>query len=1180
MMTNSQMATCSASLLPLTKNVVSIGFNCGITDHEWSTISMSAPIAERIAQYSAKLKESTEKKYRERIDSYKAEAGEPDKITLPKMIQFLEAKIKAKTEPSTIKALKFAFSWYFKHVQTEEGDLTEREEFKEVLFKALNSPLQAIDRQTYEKSKQLLKIESEVNQAWEDAHVYELDAPPAGEEKEKFIVTFPYPYMNGRLHLGHLFSFSKAEFAARYQRMKGKMALFPFGFHCTGMPIKASADKLEMEIANASEIVATNLKHSKLQTKVEQGVSQADILRHMEVPDEEIAEFVNPLKWLEYFPPYGKKDLSAYGSCIDWRRSFITTEVNQYYDKFVRWQFNILKQKGLVVFGKRPTICSIKDQQPCMDHDRATGEGVQPQEYTLIKLTLAKPTEVDERFKEYDGVKVVLLAATLRPETMVGQTNYWFKPGVEYEVGWAKGKKELYVCGSRSFRNLAAQDLTESFEPLFQMKSDSLLGAEVSHPCITQLIRGLPLPDIKMTKGTGIVTSVPSDAPADYQGIIDLQKIPEMRAKYGVKEEWVQIEPIRILKTEKYGDFAAKTVLDELKKSSMKREEKLEEAKQLCYKEGFYHGVMIVGPFAGEKVITAKDKMRQLMVNEGSAIVYYEPENEVISRSGDECVVMLCDQWYIEYGQEEWKKKVVEHFNAHCECFHDETREKFRATFEWLGPWACSRQFGLGTRLPFDEKYLIDSLSDSTIYTAYYTIAHLLQSNLDGSKPGLGGLTPDQINDDFFNYVFLNGPLPAGADKAVLDRFRREFDFWYPINVRVSGKDLVTNHLTMYLYNHAAIFPPDKWPIGIRANGHLKLDNEKMSKSTGNFLTAAESMERMSASGVRIGLADSGDAADDANFNCTVVKSAIARLLSFIEFVQKRPESTHEGIVGFADELLDARISRAIKNADAAYDKMMFKLALKNAFYELSNFWTEYTAMTGTGSISSTLRQRYIDSFLLLMTPIIPQFCDHVWQKILGHTSTIVNEKFPTPNPYNPDLFFRDRLMNKTADTVKFRIRAMRKVKGINTATVFVNSQFNEIQQKVLEVLRKHYNEETCGFNDKELDQAVNTDEYFVALKKSGKNGAQKYMPFLQFMRQAVPEFGSFLLNEVPEIDQKKFFQENEQWFLRQLPGVTSIFFVDVATEGKADVPADLWDDNFAAQSQVYIPTATLCVRQ
>lgn len=71
---------------------------------------------------------------------------------------------------------------------------------------------------------------------------------PRQSNDEKFFVTFPFPYMNGRLHLGHTFSISKAEFAVRYQRLKGKKVLFPFGFHCTGMPIKACADKLKREI--------------------------------------------------------------------------------------------------------------------------------------------------------------------------------------------------------------------------------------------------------------------------------------------------------------------------------------------------------------------------------------------------------------------------------------------------------------------------------------------------------------------------------------------------------------------------------------------------------------------------------------------------------------------------------------------------------------------------------------------------------------------------------------------------------------------------------------------------------------------------------------------------------------------------------------------------------------------
>jgi leucyl-tRNA synthetase len=63
------------------------------------------------------------------------------------------------------------------------------------------------------------------------------------------MVTFPFPYMNGRLHVGHTFTLSKAEFAVGFERMRGKRALFPFGFHATGMPIKACADKLSYEIA-------------------------------------------------------------------------------------------------------------------------------------------------------------------------------------------------------------------------------------------------------------------------------------------------------------------------------------------------------------------------------------------------------------------------------------------------------------------------------------------------------------------------------------------------------------------------------------------------------------------------------------------------------------------------------------------------------------------------------------------------------------------------------------------------------------------------------------------------------------------------------------------------------------------------------------------------------------------
>lgn len=54
--------------------------------------------------------------------------------------------------------------------------------------------------------------------------------------------------MNGTLHAGHSLTVSKVEFITGFARMLGKKALFPLGFHCTGMPIKACADKLTKEV--------------------------------------------------------------------------------------------------------------------------------------------------------------------------------------------------------------------------------------------------------------------------------------------------------------------------------------------------------------------------------------------------------------------------------------------------------------------------------------------------------------------------------------------------------------------------------------------------------------------------------------------------------------------------------------------------------------------------------------------------------------------------------------------------------------------------------------------------------------------------------------------------------------------------------------------------------------------
>lgn len=153
-------------------------------------------------------------------------------------------------------------------------------------------------------------------------------------------------------------------------------------------------------------------------------------------------------------------------------------------------------------------------------------------------------------------------------------------------------------------------------------------------------------------QGTGVVTSVPSDSPDDFQALLDLRKKPEF---YHIEASWVSIDPVPVISTPTYGDLTAPVLIKQLKIQSQKDTKQLAEAKEIAYKEGFYNGTMLVGDFKGDGVQDAKGKVRAAMIGEGLAFAYAEPEGLVVSRSADECVVALMDQWYLDYGEPSWK---------------------------------------------------------------------------------------------------------------------------------------------------------------------------------------------------------------------------------------------------------------------------------------------------------------------------------------------------------------------------------------------------------------------------------------------------------------------------------------------------------------------------------------------
>lgn len=789
------------------------------------------------------------------------------------------------------------------------------------------------------------------------------------EKYPKFFGTMAYPYMNGTLHAGHSFTASKVEFMAGFARMEGKRALFPLGFHCTGMPIKACADKLANEVKKfgqgfegyneeaeaAQDLLAAPTqevkteaaekfsgKKSKAAAKTVKMKYQFQIMLAIGVPLEEIHKFADAAHWLDHFPPLAIRDLDSMGARVDWRRQFVTTDANPYYDAFVRWQMNRLHELGKIMYGNRYTIYSPKDGQPCMDHDRTEGEGIGPQEYSAIKLQVKewspKMAEL-VKGKVEDDAKVYFVPATLRPETMYGQTSCFVGPKINYGLFKLK-EKEYIVVTKRAAWNMAFQGhffgdkfpkTQDELPQVLEVPGSAFIGTLVNAPLSfhTEGIRILPMDSVSAAKGTGVVSCVPSDSPDDYATTMDLAKKAEY---YGIQKEWAELEIFPLIDTPTYGNLTAPALVKELKINSPKDVTQLAQAKDLAYMEGFYKGTMLVGKYKGEAVSEAKDKVRKDLYDSGDAFPFADPMGKVVSRSGDDCVVAYLGQWFLNYGENdaEWQQETLNHVVNNLNTYSAECRNGFEKNLSWLNRWACARTYGLGSQLPWDKQFLVESLSDSTVYMAYYTIAHLLHGDRYGKTTGPLNVTAEQMTDEVWDYIFTRREISdelvtkSGINKESLQKMRREFEYWYPLDVRVSGKDLIQNHLTFFLYIHIALFPKEYWPRGVRANGHLLLNGEKMSKSTGNFLTLKDAVDKFGADATRIAFADAGDSIEDANFEESVANSNILRLHTLKDWIEEvaKDETLRTGPAdAFADKLFNNELNSLVRETQKHYQE-------------------------------------------------------------------------------------------------------------------------------------------------------------------------------------------------------------------------------------------------------------------
>ncbi|MCY3412862.1 MAG: leucine--tRNA ligase [Candidatus Heimdallarchaeota archaeon] len=792
-------------------------------------------------------------------------------------------------------------------------------------------------------------VEKKWQEQWNEEKLFESDR----DDRPKYFINFPFPYLNGAPHLGHGYSLMKAEVMARYQRMLGKNVLFPFAFHATGEPIVGMAKRVKA--GDESQIRALKMS----------GISEKDI-----------SKFTNPEYIVEYFMNEWIQTNTKLGLAIDWRRKFVTTQMTPVFSKFIEWQYRKLKTDGYVIQGSHPVIWCPNCGNPTGDHDRLKGEGARVVDFIMLKF----------HSKIFDAYFV---PATLRPETIFGVTNMFIHPEAEYVK--IKVGNEHWVVSRTTVLKL--QDQQYDVEIVETIDNNEIIGSTTINPVNKKEVMILPGAFIDPEGSTGVVMSVPAHAPMDWVVLKQIKTDAKALKQYGITQKDLEaIQPISLITIDEYGEFPAGEEIEKMKITDM-HDPKVKEATKIIYRREHAGGVLkaITGKYEGKTVQTVKDIIIEDFVNDNIASILKEPADVVICRcSTRNHVKYLENQWFLKFGDQEWKD-VVHQLLDEMDIIPKEAIPAFHNTVDWLENKACARRSGMGTPMPWDTDWIIETLSDSVIYMVYYIISKYVNA---------GEFKEEWATDDIFNYLIISKgnrkslSQKYGIPEKLMKTIQDDIEYYYGFDLRTSGKDLLNNHLTFMLMHHTAVFPKKYWPKGIAVNGYVAIIKpgsnkaEKMSKSKGNFRTIEDVVSAFGRDATRLGFAIAGEGFKDAQFALKEGESYQKWLISLYSLSK---EEIDDDKMQTIDYWLQSRIQGYIQRTREHLENMETRSAFQRAYHEINQDLKWY--LKRRDSKGPAFRYA-VETMVKLVTPYIPHITEEIWD-MWGNETFISEETYP-----------------------------------------------------------------------------------------------------------------------------------------------------------------------------------------
>jgi leucyl-tRNA synthetase len=809
------------------------------------------------------------------------------------------------------------------------------------------------------------QIEEKWQKRWAEAKAFETDPDPA---KPKFYLTVAYPYPNSPQHIGHGRTYTLTDVHARFKRMHGYNVLLPMAWHFTGTPLFAMVERLKER------------DQSLLDT----------FLNLYNIPESKLPELEHPVAMATYFANEIRNGMKRMGFSMDWRRQFTT--IDPIYSKFIEWQFAKLRQKGYITQGSHPVGWCPSCGNPVGQHDTIGDKEPEIEEFTVIKI-------------KHDDL--IFPAGTLRPETVYGITNMWINPDAMYVE--AKVDGERWVVSAEAANKL--QLLGRNVEIIDEYQGSKFIGLTLTNPVTGAEFPMLPASFVDPKAVTGVVMSVPAHAPFDYVALEQLKReVKKNPDNYKFKPEDIKdIEAIPVIEIDSYSDIPARDVVEKLKITDQ-NDSNLEKATKEIYSAEFHGGRMRnnTGQYASLPVQIAKEAVKEDLVANGSATTMYEMLEPVQCRCGAEIVVKIFEnQWFINYGDPEWKKLAHENID-NADIIPIELRQEFHNVVDWLREKACARKAGLGTPLPWEPEWTIESLSDSVIYMAYYTVI----KGINEVKPD-----PKTLTEEFWDYVFLSKGDSAkvaettGFPEDKLKEINAEFNYFYPLDARHSGRDLISNHLTYMLFCHEGIWPREKWPRGIMVNGSVLMEGGKMSKSLNNIIPLIDAIDMFGADPLRLSLMITAEPLKDADFSPDLAKNMgdnLERFYNRAKEVIAQGRGSNKNLRPI-DKWMLSKLQGQIAEANEAMTELKVRKTIHAALYNLNGEldWYQkriarYMDVPERVEAIKYVEWQVLDTQVKMLAPFTPHLCEEIWE-MMGEEGFIAFAKWPEVDPVLAD---------------------------------------------------------------------------------------------------------------------------------------------------------------------------------